>query len=213
MVKPAIIKMKKTIRLDILGKRRLLSQAEIHSRSKKICNQLINLEEFKDCKNILIYVSMPDEVQTKEIFRTGLQQGKTLVSPIVQKNNKMLLLSVLSETHVKELLSEAADVKSRDWIRNKFGIIEPREETIQPISLSEIEFIVVPGIAFDRRGRRLGFGGGYYDHLLEKTKDTALAVALAFDFQILSSIPTHDHDQDVDMIITDSEIIKPSSHN
>lgn len=192
-----------------MEKRRLLSQEEVHDRSKKICNQLINLEEFKRRKNVLIYVSMPDEVQTKEIFRAGLQQGKTLASPIVQRDNKMLLLSVLSEAHVKELLSEAANIESRNWIKAKFGIMEPREETIQPISLSEIEFIVVPGVAFDRRGKRLGLGGGYYDRLLEKTKDTALAVALAFDFQIISTIPTQDHDQEVDMIITDSEIIKP----
>ncbi|MGR3320174.1 MAG: 5-formyltetrahydrofolate cyclo-ligase [Candidatus Anammoxibacter sp.] len=201
---------KKKIRQEVLGKRKRLSKGEIQDRSEKICKQLVNLKEFKRCKTILIYVAMADEVQTEYLFRVGFDQKKLLVVPIVQKAGELLLLSALSELHIKELLSEVPG--NTYWNRSKFGILEPRQDTLKPVSASEIELVVVPGLGFDREGKRVGFGGGHYDRLLAKSNKSTLAIAVAFDFQIYNRIPHCDHDHCVDMVITDHEVIRPKKN-
>ena len=225
------IQNKKTkIRQEVLEKRKRLSKEEVQDRSKKICKQLVNLEEFKRCKTVLIYVGMLGEVQTGCLFRIGFDQNKLLAVPIVQKKDELLLLSALSELHVKELLSvfpdnlpfsqiksdnfemskeQGMDCENAHWIRSKFGILEPRKDTVKPVSVSTIELIVVPGLGFDRGGMRIGFGGGHYDRLLAESNESTLTIAVAFDFQIYDRIPHYDHDHRVDMIITDHEVIRP----
>ncbi|MGR3220603.1 MAG: 5-formyltetrahydrofolate cyclo-ligase [Candidatus Anammoxibacter sp.] len=201
---------KKKIRQEVLIKRKNLSKLEIKDRSEKICRQLVNLNEFKLCKSILMYVAMPDEVQTNDLFLIGLEQNKLLAAPIVQKADELLLLSILSEKQIKALLFKTSG--NEYWNTSKFGVLEPRQDTVNPILIPEIELIIVPGLAFNRDGMRIGFGGGHYDRLLAKSNKSTLAVAVAFDFQIYNSIPHCDHDQKVDMIITDHGVIRPK-HN
>lgn len=218
------INLKKKIRQELLHKRKQLSNGEIQKRSEKICKQLVKLEEFQESKTVLIFVSMPDEVQTNCLFRAGLEQRKLLAVPIVQKKPEPLLLSALSESHIRELLfsnpvdngntgdtlmERKVDSKNTNWTRSAFGILEPHQDTVRPVSISEIDLIVVPGLGFDKDGMRIGFGGGHYDRLLAKTHNSTLTVAVAFDFQIHNNIPHNDHDKKVDMVITDREVITP----
>lgn len=219
-----LIDLKKKIRQEVLNKRKQLSTKEIYERSEKICKQFVKLEEFQKSKTVLNFVSMPDEVQTSYLFCAGFDHKKSLVVPIVRKAPGLLLLSELSESHIKELLSEIPNnpslvapnkresmegCRSTNWFRSKFGILEPRKDTVKPVPISEIELIVVPGLGFGKDGMRVGFGGGHYDRLLARTNNSTPTVAVAFDFQIYDSVPHNDHDKRVDMIITDKEVIKP----
>jgi len=202
--------LKTKIRQEVLDKRRSLTTGDMKSRSNVICQQLIGLEQFQQSTTILIYVAMPGEVQTGNLFQTGLEQGKLMAVPIVQKDGNPLLLSVLSDRHVTELFFNKTNGNyKKNWRKTGFGILEPSNETIEPIDVSKIDLIVVPGLGFDRTGMRLGFGAGHYDRLLSERRETTIAISVAFDFQIFSEIPYCDHDQRVDMIITESEVIKP----
>ncbi len=202
--------LKTKIRQEVLDKRRSLTTGDMKSRSNVICQHLIDLEQFQQSKTVLIYVAMPGEVQTGNLFQTGLEQGKLMAVPIVQKDGNPLLLSVLSNRHVTELFFNKTNGNhKKSWRKTGFGIWEPSNETIEPIDVSKIDLIVVPGLGFDRTGMRLGFGAGHYDRLLSKRRKTTTAISVAFDFQIFSEIPYCDHDQRVDMIITESEVIKP----
>ena len=206
-----MLHLKKKIREEILCKRKQLSNKDVEMRSEKVCKNLFTLDEFKECNNALIFVSMPGEVETNELFRIGFDSGKVLAVPIVRKEkDALLLLAVLSESHIEELLSGVNVNCSKNWFRSKFGILEPRKKSFETISIQEIDLIVVPGLGFDRSGMRLGFGGGHYDRLLAKRKKPSSAIAVSFDFQIYPYIPHNAHDQRVDLIVTDNEVIKPN---
>ncbi len=200
---------KKNIRDIILKKRKELSNAEAVICSKNILNNLISNEYFNQCKSILVYVSIPGEVQTTEIINFSYNEHKQIVVPIVQKKNKMLLLSILSNEHITDLNLNKSVNKIKMWERSNFGVLEPHQDTIKPINISEIDLIIVPGLGFDKTGMRVGFGGGYYDRLLAKRHKHTKLIAVAFNFQIFKSLPYNKYDQKVDLIITENEIIKP----
>jgi 5-formyltetrahydrofolate cyclo-ligase len=96
--------------------------------------------------------------------------------------------------------------KFSDLSPGTYGILEPKKEKIKPTSIHEIDIVLVPGVAFDRFGHRLGQGGGYYDWFLSKTN--VVSIGLAFEFQILKEIPVEPHDQRVDLIVTEEKLIE-----
>lgn len=200
---------KKVIRRDVLQKRRQLSYDEVKTRSKNIYKRLKSLRAFQESKSVLIYVAMSDEVQTNEMLQDSFDDKKIVAVPIVRKMENLLLLSVLSESHVNELSTGTINNESTNWSKSKFGIFEPSKDTVKPISISEIDLIIVPGLGFDKSMMRLGFGGGHYDRLLEMRNEATLSIAVAFDFQVYPQIPHCAYDQKVDIIITDKEIIQP----
>jgi 5-formyltetrahydrofolate cyclo-ligase len=117
---------------------------------------------------------------------------KNIVVPISNKKDNTLTLSHLKSWEELSLGS--------------YGILEPRTEKIRKTNVEDIDLIIVPGVAFDEKGNRLGHGKGFYDRLLKKTKATV--IGLAFEFQILENIPTDKNDVPVDMIITEKRIIR-----
>ena len=117
----------------------------------------------------------------------------------------------------KEVIVPKSDIKKRhlilsklenwdDLITGAYNILEPREDKIIKTSIDEIDFIIVPGVGFDEKGRRIGHGKGVYDNLL-KNSNNALHVGLAFEFQIVEKIPTNKWDFPVDKIITEDRVI------
>ena len=98
-------------------------------------------------------------------------------------------------------------MKSWEELRvGSYGILEPRIEKIRKTNVEDLELIIVPGIAFDKNGNRLGHGKGYYDRILGKTNATK--IGLAFEFQIVGKIPTNENDKPVDIIITEERVIR-----
>ncbi len=182
--------MKEKLRKQIKEKRTEITKEENRKKSKKIKERLLGLKEYRDAKIVLFYVSYDGEVFTHDMIKEALDDKKVVV-PISNKKNCSLSLSMLENWE--------------DLEEGSYGILEPRKDCIKEISIDEIDLIIVPGVAFDLNGNRLGHGKGYYDRLLEKTK--AISIGLAFEFQIVKDIPTDGNDVPVDIIVTEERII------
>lgn len=182
---------KDELRAQMREKRRALTLEEIVTCSAKIKNMLFSLDCFKgaDCaKNVCTYISSFKEVDTVDIVKKLREMNIGIIVPISNTDSCTLTLSKIDGME--------------DLQKGAYGILEPRE--IRTAEESEIDVILVPGLAFDKRGGRMGFGKGYYDRLLAKT--TAVKIGLCYDFQLFDKIPTESHDVPLDYVITEKEI-------
>jgi len=185
--------MKQKTRQEALAKRDALSVEEIAAKSKKIKEKLFELQEFQKAKTIMFYVSVRSEVRTIEMIEEALKAGKKIVVPVCDwRKNEM----ILSEIHSLEELEE-----------KKFGLCEPKKEFFRELKAEHVDLVVVPGVAFDENGYRIGYGKGFYDKFFSKLQKRVPKIALAFELQILPAIPNHKHDQKINKIITEKRII------
>lgn len=179
---------KQKLREEILKRLHSISKEEKEKKVRELKNKLFSLKEFKKAKCVMFYVSKHYEVNTHEMIDESIVMGKKVVVPVTLKEEKILKPSELRD-------------REKELIKGHYGIHQPREEHIRLVSLEEVDLMVVPGLAFDKSGHRLGHGGGYYDRFLEKAPPTIFTVGLAFDFQIMDELPRHDTDIPVDKVI------------
>ena len=184
--------MKDHIRKDMLAKRNALSDSEVFRKSEIIKQKLFVLDECIKAQTILFYVSYGNEVHTHDMVKECLNSEKQVVVPISNKQDATLFLSKLTSWG--------------DLEPGSYSILEPKKDSIKEASLESIDLVIVPGVAFDTKGHRIGHGRGYYDNLLNKPTK-ALKVGLAYDFQIVDQIPYECHDVPVNRIITENHII------
>ncbi len=180
--------MKTQIKGPILHKRDLLPKEEIIERSAKIKDRLFNLEKYKKSKTVMYFVSFNNEVDTHEMIRSAL------------KNKTVIIPKVIHHDIEPSIIIDFDNLMPS----GKFNIPEPIE--IMKIAHKNINLVLVPGIAFDREGYRLGYGFGFYDKFLNKTPK-AVKIGLAFDFQIVDKVPREEHDVPVDFIVTEERVI------
>jgi 5-formyltetrahydrofolate cyclo-ligase len=180
--------LKKTLRKKVLAVRDGLLPGQRTEKSREIEERLFSLPEFKSARTIMFFASFRSEVETAPMIRRALASGKRIILPKVKSK----------ELELFEIRNFDSDVSSGAW-----GIPEPRETA--PVKLGEIDIIIVPGAAFDEQGSRLGYGAGFYDKLLSEFKK--LTVALAFEEQIVSAVPTASHDIPIKKIVTDKRVI------
>jgi 5-formyltetrahydrofolate cyclo-ligase len=173
-----------------LGKQ---SAADVHAKSAAIWERLSVLDEFTSAKQFLVYVSAGNEVDTHGLIRQLLAMGRDVCVPRFD----------IAKQHY--IASELCDFDA-DLATAKFGILEPKPEAIRPAAPDQIDAALVPGLAFDETGNRLGRGMGYFDRLLQEVRGTR--IALAFDFQILDEVPAEAHDARMDFIVTENRVIK-----
>jgi 5-formyltetrahydrofolate cyclo-ligase len=185
---------KEAIRREVLKKRDSL-QLEIKAEKDALIRQrLFVLPEFAEAKVILPYASFRSEADTLKILSESLSMGKRILLPKVDKEKRRLVLFEIEVLH--------------DLFPGFMGIPEPLVTMEGMRSIDAADIVIIPGAAFDDKGNRLGYGAGYYDILLsERTKNMPL-VALAYEEQIVDSIPAEQHDVKVDMIITDQRLIR-----
>lgn len=188
---------KAAIRKEILKKRDALDPAVRTSKSLLIQTALFTLPEIVSSPRIMFYVSFRNEVQTETMIKHALAIGKTVIVPITDLKNKRLVLSRLENY-------------DEDLAPGTWGILEPRPEKVRPVSYADIDSVIAPGAAFTEDGWRIGYGGGFFDRLLRESKKKA--VALAFEMQILDTIP-HDPERDVPVnyVITERRVITCAS--
>ena len=184
--------MKKDIRSTILKKRSSMPRSEVQKKSKLIKEQIFQMQEFREAKTILFYVSYDNEVDTHEMIKESLGMKKQVVVPKTDMNNRTIICSSLT--------------KWNDLLSGAYNILEPRQECVNEVSIESIDLIMIPGVAFDCQGNRIGHGMGYYDRLLQK-KMSAHCLGLAFELQIVESISTEKYDVKVEKIVTEERII------
>ena len=184
---------KADIRKFLLKKRNSLTKKQIKAKSAAIAKKLFALPEFKKAKTIFTYVSFGSEVSTKEIIKKSLSLGKTIAVPIADFKKKNLIVAKFSSFSALK--------------KSKFGVNEPDLKKSGKVAASEIDLVIVPGVAFDMQHNRIGYGQGFYDDFL--TKNPRLKnVAVAFELQLLRKIPATKKDRKVAKIVTEKRIVK-----
>jgi 5-formyltetrahydrofolate cyclo-ligase len=176
---------KSRIRSKILVKLLKQKEEDRKSRSKSIQRKLFAARFFKKARWVMFYIPLRGEVDTHDMIKAAQKLGKKVVVPVCQKHSIDLRPCLLD-----------APVQLK---RGPYGVYEPVET--QYIPISRLDAVIVPGIAFDSRGNRLGRGKGFYDRFLKKTPATATIAGLAFDFQVVASLPTQPHDVKVHRVI------------
>ena len=180
--------MKDELRLDMRAKRRCMTATQMREKSQSICKLLFSLDCIKNADTVCTFISAFKEPDTAEIIQKLLEMGKKVAVPITDTENVTLSLSYIDSA---EDLTEGA-----------YGIPEPK--TISAANTVDMDIILVPGLAFDKNGGRMGFGKGYYDRLLQGSKATK--IGLCYEFQLHSKIPTDAHDVPMDIIVTEEKI-------
>jgi len=185
---------KQDLRKKIEKKLSSLSKEEIRKKYKLIENQLFEFANFVEADAALLYVSHPNEVDTRHILKRCKQTSKEIVLPLFNSSSNGVQFYKVNDID--------ADLRT-----NSDKVLEPDPDRCKSVGLQDIDIAIIPGIAFDGKGGRLGDGTGRYDRIMPKLPITARKIAVAIEDQITQSIPMESHDKYVDIIITDKRII------
>lgn len=181
------------IRQEVISKRKRLNEEEIKEKSEAIASKLLNLPQYRSCDNLLIYADAKGEVKTDDIINKALNSGKRVYLPLTAADYSMDFYRIDS---------------LHDLECGEFGIMSPKEDHLKLLKASDIgskSICVVPGVAFDKQGNRLGYGKGFYDRYLGRMKIPFL-IGLSYEFQITESIDAGKYDIPMNMIITENNI-------
>jgi 5-formyltetrahydrofolate cyclo-ligase len=183
---------KQVLRETMLAARLRLGPDERAARSRAACDRLVALPEFRAARCVALYASIGAEVDTGPIARAGAAAGKQLAWPRLAAGSRQL---------------EFAACAPEDLLTGPRGTREP-PPAAPPVPLDALDLVVVPGVAFDELGWRLGRGGGYYDATLAALPVHVLRVALAFDLQLVPAVPGEAHDAAVHLVVTEARLVR-----
>lgn len=185
---------KERLRRRILLLREQQTPSEVETKSLKITETLTQLPEYRKARVIASYVDKGNEVQTRPLIRKALASRKKVLVPIVNKERRNL---------------DFSEIKSLDeLVPGAFDIPEPKPDLRRLTDLETMEVVLVPGIAWDFDGYRVGWGKGYFDTVLKRLPDKSLAVGLAFDLQVVDRVPRAQFDLPVDMVVTETKVVR-----
>ena len=186
---------------DSLRKLYLEERKNISDEDKKVCGaeiarRVLETDEYKKSEEIFIYINMKNEAPTVGIINKALKEGKKVAVPVTLKNREMFFVYINGLDNLA---------------KNSMGVYEPRAERKDEAVPGKSSLLVVPGVAFDVSGRRMGYGGGYYDTYIEKygIKNT---LAIAFDMQVKEEIPSQKHHKMMEILITEKRKIGGSEN-
>lgn len=182
----------------VLGRRDAMEDGARTTLSRVITQEVTALATYRRSQVVLAYASFGSELQTDDFLRSVLDQGKMLVLPRVNRARESLNLF------------EVEDL-TRDLEAGVWGIQEPRMARCTSVEIDDVDFVLVPGAAFDARGARLGYGGGFYDKLLCSSIKRPQLVAGAFENQMVERVPVDQHDVLMDLVITEDRSYLPDS--
>jgi len=171
----------------------LKEQKEVNRLEKSfiIQKKLFSLPEFIKAKIILFYLSFAGEVETHRMVDKAVSLGKQVAVPVINKHKKKMMIPTFMANYGCEL-----EV-------GPYSIFQPKKRHIKPVALNKIDLIIVPAVAYDTQGNRLGRGQGYYDRFLNSLPKRIRTVGLAFDFQVFGDLPfIEPHDFGVDKVIS-----------
>lgn len=180
------------LRKSIIERRSSMSLPARQTANRVISKCILTMGGFNDAQTVMAYMSIAAEFSTMEFVRATLSHGKILILPKVNRAEKKLDLF-----RVKNIDTDLAP--------GVWGILEPDPERCEKILSEDIEFVLVPGVAFDAQCNRLGYGGGFYDRLLEDLGPFASFVAPAFALQIVERVPIEEHDIPLNVIVTEEQ--------
>ena len=182
---------KEKLREEIKLKRDSMTDEEAERKSSAAAKSLMKIAEYANARVVMLYAAKGNEVRSRQLIESALKEGKTVLLPI-------------TNTEKKEIEPAMIENYDSDLMKGAFGIMQPKQKSVFDVSI--IDTIVVPGVAFDIDGHRLGYGHGFYDKLLKRL--TAVKIGLAYDLQLLEKLPRESHDERMDIIVTESRVIR-----
>ncbi len=185
---------KAELRRAVLARRDAIPAERRAELSAVIFATVVALEAFQRARTVLAYCSFGSEPVTDPFLRAVLAHGQTLALPKVCREARAL--------EVFRVTDPARELHPGVW-----GIREPDPAACAPVPLGVVDFVLVPGVAFDARGGRIGYGAGYYDRLLRGLAEGVPLVAAAFEVQLVDEVPMEPHDRPIDRIVTERRVI------
>jgi 5-formyltetrahydrofolate cyclo-ligase len=189
-----IQKTKTDIRKEIAAAIGALSANERTQKNRDIEHRLFNFANFLEARIVLMYIENQTEVASAEIIRRTFALNKLVVLPLVKTDTRKFTLFKIDDFE-------------KDMKRGANGVLQPDQEKCRTVPVDCIDIAIIPGLAFDEKGGRIGPGDGYYDRLIPHLPITTRKVALALECQIIPQVPIESHDKYVDIIITEKRII------
>jgi 5-formyltetrahydrofolate cyclo-ligase len=177
----------------VLARREALGPGRRVELSVRIFARVLALEAFRSARTVLAYHSFGSEPATAPFLREVLGRGRRLGLPRVNRQARELELYQVSDP-------------DRDLVAGVWGIREPDPDRCPPLAVEELDFVLVPGVAFDTGGGRIGYGAGYYDRLLRRCPPGAALVAAAFEIQLVDAVPWEPHDHRVQRVVTEQHV-------
>lgn len=181
------------LRKRLLEKRDAMEKQEVEKLSNRVIENIKELPEIVQSKVVMIYLSFKNEVDTNGLIDWCFEQDKEVVIPYCVVDNRQIIPCKL-------------DIERKGLKKNKYGIWEPKKDSMVAVEIKAIDSIIIPGVGFDENCNRLGFGGGYYDRFLAKRKKKTPAIAICYQNQIVESIPTDSYDIPMDMVVTECNL-------
>jgi len=189
--------MKHEFRKRIKATLTAMSAQTAQAKSLQACEALADQAEFRDARAVMLYLDILNEVDTTHLILAAWQNDKTVLVPrVAWKHKHMTAVAIHSlETGIAQTAA---------------GLREPTATEPWPVEM--IDLIITPAMAFDRKGNRLGRGGGFYDRFLAAPGMEATTCGLAFSEQLVDELPVNKHDYAVDMLVTDTEVLRFNGH-
>lgn len=180
---------KSTLRKQMRETRLNLTEAEFIEKSKAISNMILESPLYKDAQRIMAYIPLQGEVNIKYLFGPLWESGKELYVPVCEGQEPGVMQAAV---YKKKSITFITRQKVEEPVFARY--IDP----------TDLDLLLIPGLAFDRQGHRLGYGGGCYDRFFHRLNEKAVKLGVAFDLQIFDEIPYENHDQFLDGLITES---------
>lgn len=215
--------LKKKIRNEVRAKLNKQNNTQRLRKSRLIQKRLFHLAEFKRAKYVMFYIAIHKEVETLLMIRAAQRIGKRIAVPVISQTGQKMVREARQFSPSNRLSTKGKQGRicsrhpagrsprmiaslvgdlTKELTLGPYEILQPKTRYIREIPVKKIDLVVVPGLAFDRQGRRLGRGGGYYDAFLAKVPARTPRIGLAFDFQVLKALPVLSHDISVTRIIS-----------
>lgn len=185
---------KTALRRELRARRDALGPETRAAAVRAIEARVVTTPALETAHVVHCYIGIGSEVATEELIRGLLHRGQRVVCPRVAGPEALEHLEI---TDLDGLVT------------GPMGLREPDPRWAEPVDLAEVDVVLVPALAFDRRGVRLGYGGGYYDGALRELRERghAVTIGLAYDEQVVDELPREAHDQPVDLIVTETQMI------
>lgn len=171
-----------------------MSLDEVLNSSRVIEGRLFACKELSVCRDVMFYLSFGNEVRTDEMIKRSLENHQRVYVPRLVKRERRLEVCEITDM-------------DQEFELGSYYIREPSRLNTRVVSPSKIDAVIAPGLAFDYSGRRVGFGGGYFDWFLKQLPEGALRLAVAYRFQVLDSVPQDPWDERVQKIFTENDMI------
>lgn len=195
--------MKKALRDQLREALSCVPPAQLHERSHRACALLADTPEYRQAEIMMIFLSLPTEIDTTPLVLRAWRDSKRVLVPRVSfKQRRIIPIEI--------------DSLSDDLLESPLGIREPAQGI--PFPLENIDLVIVPGLGFDHVGNRIGRGRGFYDRFLAHEGWEGISCGFAFESQVVDQVPIADHDMQVDILVTDEQVRRfhpvgaPSSH-